>query len=352
MTLIADEVVEAIPLPALLIRADERIAAINAAGEGLLGKSLSGRHFITALRQPALLDAIEAVLQGGSARQAQYLAGDAVRATTYAVSIRPLSLMAHPAVLVTFTDVSAVEEAGQIRRDFVANVSHELRTPLTALIGFIETLKGPAANDAAARERFLGIMATEAARMTRLVDDLLSLSRVEAEERVRPTTRIDLAALVNSVRHGLEDVARKASVSMESLTPEAPVMITGDGDQLRQVLTNLTENAIKYSGAGARVCVTLNTPAYEPGLRAEGVRVSVQDTGPGIDPHHIPRLTERFYRVDMHRSREAGGTGLGLAIVKHIIGRHRGRLRIESTPGEGSNFVVILPVDQAGTESA
>jgi two-component system phosphate regulon sensor histidine kinase PhoR len=232
---------------------------------------------------------------------------------------------------------------GQMRRDFVANVSHELRTPLTALIGFLETLKGPARNDPEGQARFLSIMEAEAQRMNRLVDDLLSLSRVEAEERVRPTARINLGDLVRSTLHGLVPLAKDGGVTLEMALPAVPVTVPGDDDQLRQVLSNLVENAIKYSGTGAQVTVALSEPAYEPRVRTQGVRLTVSDTGDGIDPIHLPRLTERFYRVDGHRSREMGGTGLGLAIVKHIVNRHRGRLRIDSEPGQGTVFTVILP---------
>ncbi len=335
---------DAMPSPALLIRADERIEAVNAAAEALLGRGIAGRHFITALRQPGLLDTIETCLRAGKSGEARYLTSDGDRDTTYAVHVGALLLSGQPAALVSFNDVSQVEEAGQIRRDFVANVSHELRTPLTALMGFIETLKGPASNDATARARFLDIMEVEAGRMNRLVGDLLSLSRVEANERVRPTEDVALCALVRSVLHGLKGLADGAGVTLHADLPEAEVMCCGDADQLRQVLTNLTENAIKYSGTGASVTVSLSGPEQMPGLRAEGVRLVVADTGPGIDAFHIPRLTERFYRVDSHRSREMGGTGLGLAIVKHIVTRHRGRLRIESAPGQGTRFSVILPL--------
>ncbi|MGR3495296.1 sensor histidine kinase [Citreimonas sp.] len=336
---------DAVPLPALAIRRDERIEAANADAAALLGPGLAGRHFITALRQPVLLDAVEACLRNGEPREAEYLTNDGEQDTTFRVSVRALPLESGRGALVCFEDVTHLEQAGQMRRDFVANVSHELRTPLTALIGFIETLRGPARDDAAGRERFLSIMALEAQRMNRLVGDLLSLSRVEAEERVRPTTRIKLAEVIRSTLHGLQPLAESAGIELKVVLPDMGVTIIGDDDQLRQVLTNLAENAIKYSGRGARVTVTLSGPEYQPGLRGPGVRISVADTGPGIEAFHIPRLTERFYRVDSHRSREKGGTGLGLAIVKHIVNRHRGRLRVASQPGQGTEFTVVLPAD-------
>ncbi|SDY26442.1 sensor histidine kinase [Citreimonas salinaria] len=337
---------DAVPLPALAIRRDERIEAANAEAAALLGPGLAGRHFITALRQPALLDAVEACLRRGEPRKAEYLTNDGEQDTTFRVTARALTLDSGRGALVCFEDVTHLEQAGQMRRDFVANVSHELRTPLTALIGFIETLQGPARDDDAGRDRFLSIMAHEAQRMNRLVGDLLSLSRVEAEERVRPTARIKLAELVRSTLHGLQPLAEKAGIELRHVLPDTVVTIIGDDDQLRQVVTNLTENAIKYSGRGTQVTVTLNGPDYQPALRGAGVSIQVTDTGPGIEAFHIPRLTERFYRVDSHRSREKGGTGLGLAIVKHIVNRHRGRLRVDSRPGQGTTFTVVLPAQQ------
>ncbi|WGW02878.1 sensor histidine kinase [Tropicibacter oceani] len=342
----AQAYLDALPLPVLLIGQNERVAAANAPARALLGAALAGGHFINALRQPALLDAIEACLSDRAPREAEYLTRDGDQDTTYFATVRPVPLEAGgTGVLVCFQDVSHLQQLDHMRRDFVANVSHELRTPLTAIMGFIETLKGPAQGDAPARLRFLEIMEREAARMNRLVGDLLSLSRVEQEQRVRPTGRLDPAELISDTVRGLSQVARDAGVTLECQLPDTPCKITGDADQLRQVLTNLIENAIKYSGQGAAVTIRLSPPEYRPRLRCEGIRIDVQDSGPGIDPLHLPRLTERFYRVDSHRSREKGGTGLGLAIVKHIVSRHRGRLSIDSAPGRGSCFSVVLPVE-------
>ncbi|MBP0482065.1 sensor histidine kinase [Sagittula salina] len=334
----------ALPLAALVIRRDERIEAANSGAMALLGPGIAGRHFITALRQPSLLDAIESCLRDGAARRAEYLTRENGHDATYRVQVGSVVLDSGPGVLVSFEDVTPLERVGQMRRDFVANVSHELRTPLTALMGFIETLKGPARGDPVAQARFLAVMEAEAARMNRLIGDLLSLSRVEAEERVRPTDRVDPADLVRATLSGLSGLAEEAGVTLEAAMPERAFSISGDADQLRQVLTNLVENGIKYAGRGAVVRVTLGAPEMQPRLRAEGVVLTVSDSGPGIDPLHLPRLTERFYRVDGHRSREKGGTGLGLAIVKHIVNRHRGRMRIESEPGRGTRFTVVLPV--------
>ncbi|EIE52547.1 phosphate regulon sensor protein, putative [Citreicella sp. 357] len=338
------QIVAAVPLPALLIRRDERIAASNAEATALLGDGLEGRHFITALRQPVLLDAIENTFRDGSPRLTRYLTSDGRQDITYEVSCRAVTLEDAPGVMLTFHDITHLEQASQMRRDFVANVSHELRTPLTALLGFIETLKGPARDDASARDRFLAIMETEAGRMERLVGDLLSLSRVEAEERVRPTDPVNLSNLIRSVLNGLAPLANDADVRLVADLAQADCVVPGDPDQLRQVLTNLVENGVKYSGRGTEVRVSLSAPGFQARLRADGVELVVSDSGQGIDPIHIPRLTERFYRIDTHRSREKGGTGLGLAIVKHIVSRHRGRLKIESALGQGLTLRILLPL--------
>jgi two-component system phosphate regulon sensor histidine kinase PhoR len=334
---------DAIPLPALMVGPGERVVGANQRAAALLGQGIVGRHFVTALRQPGILDAIETCLRDGTTTTARYLSRDGGRDTAFNVTCSRLdSPVAHGA-LVCFEDVTHLEQAGQMRRDFVANVSHELRSPLTALLGFIETLRGPAKGDPAASERFLATMQDEAHRMERLVRDLLSLSRVEAQERVRPTDPVDLTAIAGAAAHALRQVAEDREVTIATDLPDGPVTVAGDADQLRQVLTNLVENAIKYGGRGQTVALSLHTTDREPAVRGPAAVVCVRDAGPGIDPVHIPRLTERFYRVDSHRSRQMGGTGLGLAIVKHIIGRHRGRLRIESEPGQGSEFRVVLP---------
>lgn len=339
-----ETVLEAFPLPVLLIGTDERVLRINRRAEEILGRGLVGRHYVTALRAPAILSLAESVIAGRADRgETAYLASDTSRETSWRVTAATVALPSGRGTLVSFEDTTALQEAGQIRRDFVANVSHELRTPLTALLGFIETLKGAAKDDPAARARFLDIMEREAGRMNRLVRDLLSLSRVEAEERMRPTQAVDLAGLLRSVVQSLRQVAEESGVTVRTSGLDAGLEIPGEPDQLAQVFTNLLENAVKYSGRGSLVEVSLSKVAHDPLLRGSSVEVTVADNGEGIDPIHIPRLTERFYRVDSHRSREVGGTGLGLAIVKHIVNRHRGRLRIESERGKGSKFTVFLP---------
>lgn len=336
----------AVPLPALLVDQSERIISANADAQTLLGPQIETRHYATILRQPPVLDAIEACLQDSLPKTASFLSNDGAQDTTFTVTCRSVSgvgIEGADGVLVSFQDVTHVEQAGQMRRDFVANVSHELRTPLTALMGFIETMRGAAKDDAAARARFLDIMEGEAARMNRLVGDLLSLSRVEGDERVRPTGQVDVVAQLTSTMRSLRPLADEAETEVQYTGRTSHLMIPGDADQLRQVFTNLIENAIKYGQAGGQVVISLTENERDGALRGPSVRIQVSDTGPGIDPVHLPRLTERFYRADNHRSRELGGTGLGLAIVKHIVNRHRGRLRVSSDLGKGSTFTVILP---------
>ena len=332
-------VIDALPLPVLMIGPDERVRAANALVDAVLGGELVGKHYITALRQPAVIAAIAEVRAGQPRRVTQFTDRDGPKDTVYRVSVAA----AAGDIVLTFEDQSAAEEAGQMRRDFVANVSHELRTPLTALLGFIETLSGAAKDDPAARDRFLGIMAHEANRMRRLVDDLMSLSRVEEDERVRPREKVDLGGLLVSVIKGLEPQAKAAGVTVSLDLVSSNEMVPGDAGQLVQVFTNLVENAIKYGASGGEIAVHLMPRAMHQRLRGEAVEVRVADKGDGIPEHHIARLTERFYRVDNHRSREVGGTGLGLAIVKHIINRHRGRLLIASEEGQGTKVSVFLP---------
>lgn len=337
------EVLAALPQPALAIAQGEQIIAINQAAQRLLGLPATGRHFITVLRQPAVVDAVEDCLANGTQGSAAYLAREDGHDVTYTLSVTQVGDTG--VALVTFQDITHVNAASQMRRDFVANVSHELRTPLTALMGFIETLRGPARDDAAARERFLETMTNETERMNRLVGDLLSLSRVEADERVRPAGKVDLVSVMATTLRNLNPLAVEAGVKLMPELPAHAVSVTGDSDQLMQVFTNLIENAIKYGGADKHVTIRLVEHSHLKALRAAGVEISVADEGPGIDPLHLPRLTERFYRADSHRSRALGGTGLGLAIVKHILNRHRGRMKITSELGQGSVFKVLLPIE-------
>jgi two-component system phosphate regulon sensor histidine kinase PhoR len=234
-----------------------------------------------------------------------------------------------------------------MRADFVANSSHELRTPLASLIGFIETLQGPAADDPEAQKRFLGIMAEQAARMQRVIADLLSLSRIEISEHQPPEEILSLPPLLARIAAGMEPMLAQNSTRIEMAVAAELPAVPADADQLAQVFTNLLDNAIKYGKRGGLIKITAAKAGDDSRFEPHGVVVSVADDGAGIPREHIPRLTERFYRVDKGRSRAVGGTGLGLAIVKHVVNRHRGRLVIESTEGKGTVFTIWLPARRA-----
>ncbi|MGC1503507.1 MAG: ATP-binding protein [Sulfitobacter sp.] len=336
----ANPLISALPFPTLVIGADQKVAFANLPAVELLGEQVLNQNFVFVLRQPGLIAAIEDTAASRERRVGQFTTTAGRSEVRYDVHIAP----ADGNLVLTFEDTSEAKDLASFRRDFVANVSHELRTPLASVVGFIETLRGAAKDDAEARDRFLDMMEREAHRMANLVDDLLSLSRVEESERKRPTTSVDIAALTNSALKQLGPLitGAKASVSFEDQSDGA--MVLADEGQLRQVIGNLVENALRYGAKQGNITVGVCGPAYEMRLRQDGVRLSVRDEGDGIAPHHLPRLAERFYRVDSHRSREVGGTGLGLAIVKHIVHRHRGHLLIESVEGQGSTFTVILPV--------
>ena len=252
------------------------------------------------------------------------------------------SVGARSSILLFFRDLTPAWRIERMRADFVANASHELRTPLASILGFIETLQGPARNDAAARERFLDIMRDQAKRMTRLIDDLLSLARIEMRAHLPVTTAVDLNAVVTQVCRALEPLAQERSVTIAISGSEPPLRVLGDRDELVRVAENVIENAIKYGESGQKVEIELRQLDAIEG-RMQAVELSVRDYGPGIASEHLPRLTERFYRVDPTASRQQGGTGLGLAIVKHIVNRHGGRLAIESERGRGTIVRIILP---------
>lgn len=333
------EIVRAINHAATWIDNEQRLVALNDPMLRLTGAAMAGRHFVTAFRDPAVVDAIEQGFHAPTTAQWQHTAAARQKPVIFDLSARPL----FGGVLIILTDRTAANEADQMRRDFIANVSHELRTPVTAISGFVETLQGAARDDATARERFLKIMEQEAKRMTRLVDDLMALSRLEGQERKRPTETVDLGQVVAQAVGAMEPVAKAASTDIVITAAQSPANVRGDAAQLQQVIANLLENALKYGRRGGVVSISIGPTQRQARLRAQGVVLEVSDDGDGIAEHHIARLTERFYRVDSHRSREVGGTGLGLAIVKHIISRHRGRLTIKSEKGKGATFRVILP---------
>ena len=339
-------ILAALPEPVLVARGDRRIRIANPAAAEMLGAGLIGQSAVMVIRHPEAVAAIEqALIPGNTApSEARPTLADRSGGTSYRRVVQPLGPETGlDGALISFRDIGHIEEAEQMRRDFVANVSHELRSPLTVLSGFVETLRGAARDDAAARENFLEIMEQEAQRMNRLVDDLLSLSRVEANERVRPRDAVVLGEVIDATLSALRQQIEESGVHVARDGDGHDQRVRGDRDQLVQVFRNLVENAIKYGGAGGRVGIAIAPLEGMAGFSGPVVTVTVSDSGDGIDPLHLPRLTERFYRVDTHRSREMGGTGLGLAIVKHILNRHRGRLTVSSTPGEGSRFTVVLP---------
>ena len=253
--------------------------------------------------------------------------------------------------ILTLHDLTTIKRMERMRADFVANASHELRTPLAALSGFIETLQGPARDDEEAREKFLGIMGEQAGRMARLVADLLSLSRIELNEHTPPSEKVDLTRLVTQAAEALKPLAQAKGMTVRLEMAESLAPVMAQPDELAQLFQNLLDNAVKYGRDDTEIVVTVATVSPDQLPNAAGsplrsdpaVRVAVKDHGEGIAKEHLPRLTERFYRVDTARSRKMGGTGLGLAIVKHIVNRHRGLLTIDSIVGEGTTFTVWLP---------
>jgi two-component system phosphate regulon sensor histidine kinase PhoR len=312
----------------------------NPAAQRQFPAAAPGSAMAVVLRWPALVHAIEAARQTGTPATAE-LHLTVPNETWYALAVAPIAHdhgLPEGLLAVTLRDLTKERRIDQLRTDFIANASHELRTPLTSLMGFIDTLLGPAARDAAARERFLGIMRQQATRMSKLIDDLLSLSRIEMRQHMRPTGSVELGQLLGEVRDGLETQAGEAGVVVTLSLPETPTAITGDRDELYEVFENLLENAIKYGGDGGSVEIALG-PSRRSGY---DYLVTVTDHGAGIAAEHVPRLTERFYRVDADQSRRKKGTGLGLAIVKHIVSRHHGLLSIRSKPGEGTRVEVLL----------
>jgi two-component system, OmpR family, phosphate regulon sensor histidine kinase PhoR len=343
----AETIIAAAPDPLILLDERRQIVRANTAATAVVGAVAAPCDLAAALRNPAVLAAADAVLRGETARIVEFTLSVPVErqlCARFARIARP-SLDGAVAVL-TLHDVTELKRAEQLRANFIANASHELRTPLATLSGFIETLRGPARDDAEARERFLAIMGGQATRMTRLVEDLLSLSRIELNEHVLPHGRVALAPLLHHLAETFELRAGERGMRITLLLPPELPDVQGDRDELAQLFQNLLDNAIKYGRAGTEIDVSAGT-AVRPAATGERgpanyVSVAVRDRGEGIGREHLPRLTERFYRVDAARSREIGGTGLGLAIVKHIVNRHRGVLEIDSVPGEGSVFTVFL----------
>jgi two-component system phosphate regulon sensor histidine kinase PhoR len=332
--------IRSLPDAAYLLDRRGMVLAGNERAASMHGSVRPGELISLKVRTPEVIEAVRLAAEGAP-RQVEYIERVPVE-RKFEVHALPVFLAPEEAgrappdfVLLTFRDHTQQHLVEQMRVDFVANASHELRTPLASLSGFVDTLRGSARGDEAARDRFLAIMAEQARRMSRLIDDLLSLSRIEMNEHIQPKSVVDLVAIVDHVRDALSPLARERGVAVEVKRKIERLPVQGDRDELIRLFENLVENALKYGEAGKRVEISL---AAEGG---EAV-VTVRDFGPGIAPEHLPRLTERFYRVDAQTSRAQGGTGLGLAIVKHILARHRGRLSIESELGHGAQFTVRL----------
>jgi two-component system, OmpR family, phosphate regulon sensor histidine kinase PhoR len=320
--------IEHLSSPVILLSGD-RITEANAAACAVLGAHIVGQDMRVAIRHPVAV----ALLADGKQDSAT-ISGLNTPDSVWQLTRHDLG---NGTQLVEFQDQSAQIDHARAHTDFVANASHELRTPLAALLGYIETLEDPKAGaDATTRMRFLGIMKREAERMQGLVSDLMSLSRVQAERHDAPQTQIDLTETVKGVIDEME--AGHVTPGRISLAVDhANAAITGDQAQIAQVVRNLIDNALKYGNKDAPVNVVISlTPN-------DRIKLTVADQGEGLAPEHLPRLTQRFYRVDPGRSRTAGGTGLGLAIVKHIVQRHRGQLDIGSEQGVGTTVTVRFP---------
>jgi len=349
----ADAVLIALPDPLFMLSGQGRIVRANPAAGELFGTALAGRDFASVLRTPELLEAVDEVLAGAGDRLVEFtLTGQVERYFTARIVRLEAPAPDGIAAIVALHDLTAMKRAEQMRADFVANASHELRTPLASLLGFIETLRGPARDDAEAGARFLAVMDEQAKRMARLVEDLLSLSRIELSEHMSPRGRVAIPDVLQTVISALEPQVQERQMTLERDIAAVPPVI-GEADELAQVFQNLIDNALKYATPGTPVRIVVRpADAGSAGARRlgrPGVKISVIDQGEGIAREHLSRLTERFYRVDTARSRRLGGTGLGLAIVKHVVNRHRGVLDIDSTPGKGSTFTVYLPAAAGGT---
>ena len=330
-------ILQALPDPALVIGEQGNILSTNQHANVFFDGEILGQHLTSILRSPSVLQAVdEAILQSKSA-SVSYLVRTPVQ-RSYDVHISPIGFVENGRriALLILRDQTYEEQIERMRSDFVANASHELRTPLASLTGFIETMQGAAKNDTKAKDEFLVVMKVQAQRMAQLIDDLLSLSRIEISEHVPPIDHVDLCLVVKQVIYLLEPMAKDADCVLSIDLPQSLAVI-GDANQLAQVVHNLIENAIKYAGTDKFIDIG--------GTVQNGMAIlSVRDNGPGIAAHHVPRLTERFYRVSAQESRNRGGTGLGLAISKHILNRHRGKLVIQSELGQGSTFSIHLPL--------
>jgi two-component system, OmpR family, phosphate regulon sensor histidine kinase PhoR len=331
-------ILDAIAEPIIILDKNLSVILANEAAKMRLPNIAQNNPVSFGLRDPTILEAVEIALQTNMPMTVQYNERNAIE-YFYEVNISPIkNANSHERIIILMRDITRLQRIENMRVDFVANASHELRTPLASIIGFIDTLQGPAKADPIAREKFLNIMGEQARRMSRLVDDLLALSRIELTQHIAPNTQVDMVAVTRLIVDTLRGLAQERDVEIYTNIPEnQQFLIQGDRDEMLRVLENLIENAIKYGQSGKRVDVSLSHSDHK-------LNIIVRDYGSGIAPEHLPRLTERFYRANENNSREQGGTGLGLAIVKHIVTRHKGELKIESELGRGAKFTISIPV--------
>ncbi len=344
--MVIESLIGGLPNPAIVLDREGRVLAYNDAAAVVAPALRRGDPALIALRMPELVDAVRRATRRREPQRVEFFER-VPHDRWFEAFVTPVRLSgggegASDILVMTFNDLTPLRRVEEMRADFIANASHELRTPLAALLGFIETLQGRAKDDPEAREKFLGIMQAQAARMARLIDDLLSLSRIELNAHLQPATPVELSPIVRQVADDLQMLARDRGVEIKVSTPAEPLLVLGERDELIRAVENLVENALKYGAAGKRVDLVLT--GGQTRIGAAEARLTVRDYGPGIAPEHLPRLTERFYRVDVGESRAQGGTGLGLALVKHILNRHGGRLSVESTPGAGAAFTMHIPL--------
>jgi two-component system phosphate regulon sensor histidine kinase PhoR len=349
MTLIPQEIFDRLLSAIIVVDDRRRVMHANRSAIDLIGKNALNRDLALSLRHPVILDSLDAVLAGSTEQNGEITIPAPISQSFvfHAERILDTPLSDGSFATLVLDNITSAHKTEEIRASFVANVSHELRSPLTAIIGFIETLQGPASDDANARQRFLNILHRESQRMARLINGLLSLSRVEINEHIAPKDAVDVPRIIQNVMEALQPQATKRGITLSLDAEDNTPVVIADADQLHQVFLNLIENAIKYGGEDNAVKVSTKPVDRVPGSTRAGLSVTIQDQGPGIPKSLIPRLTERFYRIDEARSSTAetgmSSTGLGLAIVKHIINRHRGHMTVQSEIDVGSTFTVFLP---------
>lgn len=335
--------IDKLPMPLLQVDTHRRVIRQNRAAAKLTGEGALGRDLVFSLRHPELIAAVDQTIATHESAHIELTLGAPVEQTFIGHVVAPDPTVDQDAVLIVFGDITEVVQGERMRVDFVTNASHEIRSPLATLAGCIETLQGPAKNDPDGQEKFLNLASIEAKRMTTLVSDLLSLSQIEVSQHIAPSDSVDMASVLNRVIGAMAASPDGKATDIETSIPNDLPKVIGDDSEIQQVFQNLLANAARYGGERVKVSAAVVEKTPMAGVSGRVVKVEVRDWGQGIDPVHIPRLTERFYRVDTVRSRELGGTGLGLAIVKHVVNRHRGVMEIESVVNEGTVFSIYLP---------